>query len=223
MADSIPLIRQSVRHHIGTLSVIPPECCPPSLRNRVRHGPAHAASSTFTQELQLLGKARDELSKLPKERERRLAVLFSEREKRQRERYLDGFHIDRATIPNIGPGRNAMLASYGIETAADIERGRIMSISGFGESLTRNLLDWRKGHERNFRFNPGESIDPTDAAVVERDITTRRQKLLQALQQGPQVLQRKVAQINDARVRLQPFIEPKWTAFNIAQERAHGL
>jgi hypothetical protein len=42
MADSVPLDRQSVRHRIGTVSVMPPECCPPSLRNRVRHGPAHA-------------------------------------------------------------------------------------------------------------------------------------------------------------------------------------
>jgi DNA-binding helix-hairpin-helix protein with protein kinase domain len=184
---------------------------------------SEAATSTFTQELQLLEKARNELTELPKERERRLAVLFSEREKRQRERYLDRFHIDHATIPNIGLGRKAMLASYGIETAADIERARIMSISGFGESLTRNLLDWRKGHEGNFRFNPSESIDPTDAAAVERDITTRRQKLLQTLQQGPQILQRKATQINEARARLQPLLESKWTAFKIAQERAHGV
>jgi DNA-binding helix-hairpin-helix protein with protein kinase domain len=192
-------------------------------RSLVARWQSEAANSAFTQELQLLEKARDELAELPKERERRLAALFSEREKRQRERYLDGFHIDRATIPNIGPGRKAMLASYGIETAADIERARIMGISGFGESLTRNLLDWRKGYEKNFRFNPSESIDPTDAAAVERDITTRRQKLLQALQQGPQVLQRKAAQINDARARLQPFLEPKWIAFKIAEERAHGV
>ena len=32
---------QSVRHQLGTVSVMPPECCPPSLRNRVRHGPVH--------------------------------------------------------------------------------------------------------------------------------------------------------------------------------------
>jgi hypothetical protein len=43
MADSIPLVRQSVRHRIGMVSVMPPECCPPSLRNRVRRGLAHAA------------------------------------------------------------------------------------------------------------------------------------------------------------------------------------
>ena len=42
MADSVPLDPQSVRHRVGTVSVMPPECCPPSLRNSVRHGPAHA-------------------------------------------------------------------------------------------------------------------------------------------------------------------------------------
>jgi len=45
MTDSIPLKRQSVRHRIGTVSVMPPECCPPSLRNHVRHEPAHAQIS----------------------------------------------------------------------------------------------------------------------------------------------------------------------------------
>ena len=44
MADSIPLIRQIVRHLIGTVSVMLPEGCPPSRRNPVRHGPAHAAN-----------------------------------------------------------------------------------------------------------------------------------------------------------------------------------
>jgi integrase len=33
---------QIVRHRVGTLSVIPPEHCPPSLRNRVRHAPVRA-------------------------------------------------------------------------------------------------------------------------------------------------------------------------------------
>jgi hypothetical protein len=43
MADSIPLIRQIVRHLIGTVSVMLPDGCPPSRRNPVRHRPAHAA------------------------------------------------------------------------------------------------------------------------------------------------------------------------------------
>ena len=36
---------QSVRHPSGTVSVMPPEWCPPSRRNRVRHGPVHAVDA----------------------------------------------------------------------------------------------------------------------------------------------------------------------------------
>jgi len=50
MADSVPKSwrtafrcdRQSVRHPTGTLSAMPPEWCPPSVRNPVRHGPERA-------------------------------------------------------------------------------------------------------------------------------------------------------------------------------------
>ena len=34
---------RSVQHQPGTVSVMPPECCPPSFRHRVRHGRMHAA------------------------------------------------------------------------------------------------------------------------------------------------------------------------------------
>src|ERR1017187_10069608 len=49
MPDSIPGCRtafrsnaKTVRHHPGTASVIPPEYCPPWVRNAVRHGPERA-------------------------------------------------------------------------------------------------------------------------------------------------------------------------------------
>src|SRR5690606_27898162 len=51
IADSVPKSwrtafrcgRQSVRDPDGTLSAMPPEWCPPSVRNPVRHGPERAA------------------------------------------------------------------------------------------------------------------------------------------------------------------------------------
>jgi len=55
MPDSIPGCRTAfrlnakiVRHHHGTVSVIPPEYCPPSVRNAVRHGPERARSAVGT-------------------------------------------------------------------------------------------------------------------------------------------------------------------------------
>ncbi|MGA2402691.1 MAG: hypothetical protein ABSG91_13465, partial [Syntrophobacteraceae bacterium] len=87
-----------------------------------------ASSEAFAAKLNILEKARVELADLPNERRRRLAKLEAEREKNQRQRYLDRFRIERAKIHGIGMGRTAMLASYGIETAADIERSKIMRI-----------------------------------------------------------------------------------------------
>jgi hypothetical protein len=55
MPDTIPGCRTAfrsnakiVRHHHGTVSAIPPEYCPPSVRNAVRHGPERAISTADT-------------------------------------------------------------------------------------------------------------------------------------------------------------------------------
>ena len=77
-----------------------------------------------------------------------------------------------------------MLASYGIETAADIKKAKIMQIPGFGEALTSELVEWRKKHERNFRFNPNEPVDRHEIDAMDRDLESERQNLLTTLRQG---------------------------------------
>ena len=176
-----------------------------------------AAREYFTEKLRALEKARMELADLPKERRRRLAKLEGEREMRQRQRYLDRYRIDRAKIKGIGAGRTAMLASYGIETAADVDRVKIMQIPSFGEALSAELVGWRRLHERNFRFNPNEPVDRRDIGTMDRDLAAERQKLLSSLQQGPTVLRRLSQEINPARQRLMPTLEKAWTAFKIAE------
>ena len=93
----------------------------------------------FQERVNGLDKAR-ELADMPNKRQRGSANLESERETRQRQRDLDRFRIDRAAIHGIRAGRTSMLASYGIETAADIKKTKIMQIPGFGEALTSDLL-----------------------------------------------------------------------------------
>lgn len=182
-----------------------------------------ASRDAFTEKLKALEKARTEMLDLPNERDRRLAKLQAEREIRQRQRYLDRFRIDRATIHGIGVSRTAMLASYGIETAADIECSKIMQIPGFGPTLTSELVRWRQRHERNFRFNPTEPVNPHDIHVINRELEARRQNLLSILQQGPVVLQRLSHEINVARSGLMPTLEKTWTALKIAEVRSNAL
>ena len=189
----------------------------------LNHWKREAARDTFAKKLKALEQARAEMVNLPNQRRRQLAKLETGREMRQRERYLDRFRLDRAKIRGVASGRIAMLASYGIETVADIERAKIMQIPGFGEMLTSELMRWRQGHERNFRFNPNEPIDRRDTDAIDRELEARRQKLLLALQQGPDQLRRLGQEINAARTRLMPMLEKAWIALQIAEARRNAL
>lgn len=182
-----------------------------------------ASRHSFAEKLNLLEKARAELADLPNERRRRLAKLDAEREIGQKQRYLDRFRIDRAGIRGIASGRIAMLASYGIETAADIDRVKIMEIPGFGEVLTSDLVQWRQGHEMNFRFNPSEPIDRRDITAIDRQFEVRRQSLFSTLRQGPDLLRQVIQDINTARLRLMPILEKAWTTLKMAEARRNEL
>jgi DNA-binding helix-hairpin-helix protein with protein kinase domain len=182
-----------------------------------------ASRNIFLEKLNSLKAAHAEIADLPNERHRRLAKLEEQREYQQRQRYLDRFRINRSKIRGIGPGRTTMLASYGIETAADVEYKKIMQIPGFGESLTYELVQWRQEHERNFRFNPSEPVEPQEISALDRELAVRRLNLLLNLQQGQDTLKQLSQEISAARSRLMPVMEKTWDAYKIAQLRRDTL
>lgn len=182
-----------------------------------------ASRATFEGKLAELKTAREALADLPNERRRRIAKLETEREVRQKHRYLDRFRIDRASIRGIGPGRTAMLASYGIETATDLDYGTILQIPGFGETLTSELLRWKQFHERNFRFNPKEPIDPRDIQNLDQELGEKRRRLLDALRSGTANLQRMRQEILSARSRLMPVLEQAWANLKIAEAHLNAI
>ena len=184
---------------------------------------AEAAQSLFSTKIHELEKALAELADLPKKRQQGLARLEAEREQRQLQRYLDRFRIDRADIPGIGPSRKAMLASYGIETAADVERRAIDQIPGFGQKLAGELANWRKGHERNFRFNPSERINIRDIEALNRDLEATRAHLIGILRQGPVQLRQLTTEITNARSRLMPILERCWNELRTAEASLKSL
>jgi DNA-binding helix-hairpin-helix protein with protein kinase domain len=95
-----------------------------------------------------------------------LSRLKSERQSRQLNEFLDRFLIQRASIPSIGPAKTTTLASFGIESAADINRSAILAVPGFGPATADKLLAWRAGHERKFTYNPAPL--PSDAQAQSR-------------------------------------------------------
>ena len=80
--------------------------------------------------------------------------------------FLQAQFISDHTIAGIGPTREAVLRSNGIETAQDIVEERILEINGFGPGLTGNLLAWKQQVSGQFRFNAAAAISPTELSAL---------------------------------------------------------
>jgi DNA-binding helix-hairpin-helix protein with protein kinase domain len=153
----------------------------------------------FNRKLSELRQARQAYEDLPSRRQRELHRLEQERRKRQLERHLNQQRIESARIPGIGPGRSATLASYGIETAADVTSQRVMTVPGFGNQLTSQLVAWRRRKESEFVFDSRQGIDARDLQLLENELGRERGRLEQTLGHGALELRAIQAQITKRR------------------------
>lgn len=177
----------------------------------------HGADA-FKREYEHLLEQRDAYRKLDEQYARERAALESARRTRQLDQFLDRFFIDREKIAKIGPGRKATLASYGIETAADVTRGRLSGVPGFGPTLVASLLVWRDGLERRFTFDPAKGVEPQEIARLDQRFAPRRRDLEHGLQAGPARLNALRAQVELQRARLTEDLQVRARAW--AQARA---
>ena len=191
---------------------------------------ARAAELAFIQRIGLteLYGVRDDLEKwvasyrhLDADLNRDLENLKSTSEARQRDAFLDRFPIRTAKIPGIGPAKTATLASFGIETAADVKDAAVRAVPGFGEAMTARIVAWRRTYEDRFRYNPGPSAADAQAENAARAAWAARRSDLQAkiasglaaVQSGPQ----RVA------VRAQTVDQPLMAALGERARAAHNL
>ena len=148
-----------------------------------------------------------ELSRLPRYRDEQLTKLQATRQEVQLRAYLEQFEIAKSTIDGIGASRKATLLSYGIETAADVTRTALSGVPGFGEVLSRRLLQWRAAQEKRFCFDPGKGIGPKEAEAVMRDVLSRQAQLEARLRAGRDELSRTAADIQQRRRLLEQQLE----------------
>jgi DNA-binding helix-hairpin-helix protein with protein kinase domain len=133
-------------------------------------------------------------------------------------RFLDSLFLENYNIPGVGPARKANLASFGIETAADIDRRKIFKIMGFGKKLTNELMNWRNDLEKQFVFNRSKGVDPADIAAVNQRFEQRRKQIEGALLAGPEQLTQVRTHILQLRTQMLPTIES--AAQQVAQAQA---
>lgn len=200
-----------------------------AMRNEVRQ--AQEAYDTFARRLAdttgptgyrakllELEKLKAEYEALPRRRQESLAKLERERHQQQLDAYLDRFRLDAATISGIGDGRKATLQSYGIETAADVDRSRILSIPGFGPSLTGRLVEWRKKLAARFVFDPNKGVDPALITKMDNELLRRQQQLEAALLKGEAELRAAAIQAEAARTAM--LTQAEAIARRLAQAKA---
>lgn len=148
-----------------------------------------AGPAGFVSKRAQLAKLRDEHQTLPQAEKRELDNLHSTAHERQKLKFLDTCFIDNAAISGVGPARKAALRSFGIETAADVSRQKVMQIRGFGEGLARALTDWKASCERRFVFNPANAVSAADRDAVRAKFGAQRISIEAALNRGPAELQ----------------------------------
>jgi DNA-binding helix-hairpin-helix protein with protein kinase domain len=153
-------------------------------RNTTFNRSSLGTAGEFSKKKKQLEALHADWNSLPARRAARLQELERDRYKQQLEEYLENFFIEHATIPGIGPGRKATLESYGIETAADVDKQRIVAVPGFGSAMAEKLIEWRRETERGFRYGPSKGVDPQKVVAIDRDIASQKRKIEQALIAG---------------------------------------
>jgi DNA-binding helix-hairpin-helix protein with protein kinase domain len=146
-----------------------------------------------------LERARNEYKELPDEEKRRVNSYQSARKTHQLHAFLDGFLICNAKIKGIGPAKLATLASFGIESAADITDEKLQGVPGFGPVNSGNLLTWRSATERKFVYleQPTE-LDKQELARIRGEIQARAAQLRRLLIPGAENLTRLAARLKAA-------------------------
>lgn len=148
------------------------------------------SSEAFAKKKQDLARLRDEYQQLSEREKAEIANLHATAEARQKHKFLERHFLDTAAISGVGPAKKAALRSFGIETAADVTWNKVISVKGFGEVLTRAVVDWRKACERQFVFNPNLAVTEADKNAVRAKIVTRKRALEITLNAGAAELQR---------------------------------
>jgi hypothetical protein len=136
-----------------------------------------ALQGQFNERFSQLRALRDEYQNLDAlyERECREALLRE---------YLERFFIDQADIPGIGSRRAATLASWGIETAADITGDALERIPGV-ENLREALLTWVRDLEARYEYDPTSAEARAVCNRLTQKYALRRQELENTLFAGP--------------------------------------
>lgn len=176
-----------------------------------------ATNSLFEKKLQELREVKSKFERLGSEYNRERQQLHARREELQLRQFLSNYFISQHSIPNIGDLRKLTLSSFGIDTAADIEKLRKLKVPGFGGFLEGHLFAWRNTISKRFKFDPTRGIDPEEVNRLDRRFENLRVEYQNKLTSGAEVLTNIKRQIANNRISMKTDIETAGTAYRQAE------
>jgi len=169
---------------------------------------ARSGIDDFESQRQSLGAARESLLALASEELATVEKYRKERQVKQLEAFLSTYLIRLADVKGIGPAKQSILASYGIDTAADVGP-RVLNVPGFGPVNSKALFDWRKKLERRFVFNPKDTqTDLIEIGRIRTAFATKAGSLRQQLFTGAHNLETLARRVRAFSGKIDPVFSP---------------
>ena len=123
-------------------------------------------------------------------RDAELNQLQSHARERQLDDYLERCFISNSKIRGVGPSRLVALESYGIETAADITYDRVKAVPGFGHTLSKEVVIWRRTIESRFKFDASKGTPASTVQALDMKYLQQRSQIESLLEAGANELRR---------------------------------
>jgi DNA-binding helix-hairpin-helix protein with protein kinase domain len=167
---------------------------------------------------------RDEANRIAEEDRRAYEAIQNQALSKFRIRWIedqmDAFLIGPAVIQGIGTERKRVLASHGIETAADVNAQDLAQVPGFGPVLTATLIDWRNDCQRVVSQRSLPPMPPSFTDSLRREHTLQLTKSAERLRVEFSALQQDLAMSEAAAKSYSSAVSSARANFRRARSRA---
>ncbi|MDD1702980.1 MAG: hypothetical protein LUQ31_08390 [Methanoregula sp.] len=178
-----------------------------------------AGDGEFNIQLAAMQSLRSRYDAIEREYKHAVESLNHGAKERQQKKFLENCFFDSSSFPRIGENRKAALRSFGIETAADISRPKLMSIPGFDDPIIDSLVTWRTQMENLFVFDPSKGTSPSDIQGLIHTFQPKIKPVERDLLIGVEKLQSIQQKVFKNRAKFQPLVEK--SAKDLAQAHAN--
>jgi DNA-binding helix-hairpin-helix protein with protein kinase domain len=176
-----------------------------------------ARNTRFIEARDDLVKAKRQLSEQKARYQSEFNGLGKRRARKELEAFLERHVIAAHQIADVDKRTQALLLSFGIETAADVTDTKLSRVPTLSRERRQHLLAWRQSIERRFRYNPRGGVDQR----ILRELSSRhmRERLANQakLNGGALLLRQIVSETARQRPALQRLVNERALALRQAE------